>query len=233
MLRVFAFGFSSTKMHDSNEQSKMFTVLTNMVAENRINDIRTNSNVDCLRKNTIAVVKNSTNFAGQDIVTTITDRCSELVAEGQRIATSQEVLKSLHFSSIKTREHSIKDAHAHTLEWTYNTQFVTWSQSREGIYWIDGKAGSGKSTLMKYLYNNPRTRHNLEVWISSTNSNPRANIVVASYFSWSGDTKLQKSQQGLLQSLLHHSTCQSAVTLNNLPQISVRGQRKIFLFDAQ
>jgi hypothetical protein len=31
-------------------------------------------------------------------------------------------------------------------------------------YWIRGKAGSGKSTLMKFLVSDPRTKFTLKIW---------------------------------------------------------------------
>jgi effector-binding domain-containing protein len=42
--------------------------------------------------------------------------------------------------------------------------FTQWLHSQQSLYWITGKPGSGKSTLMKYLYNDPRTLENLELW---------------------------------------------------------------------
>lgn len=77
------------------------------------------------------------------------------------------------------------------------TGFLTWLRYRSDIYWISGKAGSGKSTLMKYIVENARTKEKLESWAG------QAKVVTAScFFSSSGDS-LQKSQQGLLQSFLY------------------------------
>lgn len=35
--------------------------------------------------------------------------------------------------------------------------FVAWLEEGDGLYWIAGKAGSGKSTLMKYIASHPST----------------------------------------------------------------------------
>ena len=59
-----------------------------------------------------------------------------------------------------------------------------------------GKAGSGKSTLMKFLASDLRTRKALTSWSGKTS------LFVARHFFWHARTTLQKSQQGLLQSLL-------------------------------
>jgi hypothetical protein len=42
--------------------------------------------------------------------------------------------------------------------------FLNWISSRVGIFHISGKLGSGKSTLMKYLYSHRHTKSLLEKW---------------------------------------------------------------------
>lgn len=59
---------------------------------------------------------------------------------------------------------SIKDAYKDTLKWALGPKdttspkwdhLPTWLQSSSsGRYWVSGKAGSGNSTLMKYLLKN-------------------------------------------------------------------------------
>src|SRR3569833_2497551 len=52
----------------------------------------------------------------------------------------------------------IKDAADYTFDWVWKPQgFEAWLKSGGGIYWIVGKPGSGKSTMMKYLSSHPRT----------------------------------------------------------------------------
>ncbi|KAK8090418.1 hypothetical protein PG997_005379 [Apiospora hydei] len=41
---------------------------------------------------------------------------------------------------------------------------VAWLRHGDGIYWINGKLGSGKSTLMKYVYEHSKTRDELKSW---------------------------------------------------------------------
>ncbi|TID01796.1 hypothetical protein CH35J_004569 [Colletotrichum higginsianum] len=70
------------------------------------------------------------------------------------------LLACLYFRQEIVRFHDIKPAHKGTFEWIYSeprlgangatwTNFHDWLQNDSGIYWISGKAGSGKSTLMK------------------------------------------------------------------------------------
>lgn len=62
-------------------------------------------------------------------------------------------------------------------------------------YWLSGKPGSGKSTLMKYMASE---------FLSNMRDHKTAGIeiVVASFFFWSEGTTLQKSVVGLLRSIL-------------------------------
>jgi hypothetical protein len=137
----------------------------------------------------------------------ISQQCLILGAEGKTLAFSQKIIKSLYFKHIKVRQDNIKAAHSRTFEWIFKgphndpktpcARFLEWMMSCNGIYWISGKAGSGKSTLMKYLCYEIRTHDALKSWAGS------AKLVVATYFFWSAGNAMQKSQQGLLQSLLH------------------------------
>jgi hypothetical protein len=96
-------------------------------------------------------------------------------------------------------------------EWIYQgstqetrswSNFAEWLRRDDGIFWIAGKAGSGKSTLMKYLYDNPKTREELCCWSKSNT------LIVAAFFFWKTGTSMQKSQIGLLQSLLYETLSQ-------------------------
>jgi len=69
-----------------------------------------------------------------------------------------------------------------------NSSFVLWLVSdSDQIFWLSGKAVSGKSTLMKYLYNDNRTKKKLKKWAGG--SDP---ILAAFFFFERGDA-LQKS----------------------------------------
>lgn len=76
------------------------------------------------------------------------------------------------------------------------TGFLDWLETGRGIFWITGKAGSGKSTLMKFLSDHPETQRALNKW-----AGPKK-LHVASYYFWNRGFELQKSQRGLLRTLL-------------------------------
>lgn len=60
---------------------------------------------------------------------------------------------------METRKSVIYAADARTCQWIWDTNFTQWLRNRDSdskIFWIAGKPGSGKSTLMKYLCDCPR-----------------------------------------------------------------------------
>lgn len=110
------------------------------------------------------------------------------------------ILRNLHFGQLKDREFAIADAHARTFQWIYAvdsaSRFREWLEKSNGIYWVAGKAGSGKSTLMKFLTQYWATTSRLRDWAGDQE------LVVAKYFFWSAGTAVQKSQEGLYRALL-------------------------------
>ncbi|KAI0843496.1 hypothetical protein F5Y06DRAFT_291412 [Hypoxylon sp. FL0890] len=75
--------------------------------------------------------------------------------------------------------------------------FITWLEQDTGIFYISGKPGSGKSTLMKYLTRHPKTREYLTVWADGKK------LVLGSFFSWKPGSALQKSIKGLVRGMLY------------------------------
>ncbi|KAM0809263.1 hypothetical protein AB5N19_09606 [Seiridium cardinale] len=117
----------------------------------------------------------------------------------------RRILNCLHFRYIRDRVESIGLAHKTTFEWIYHppsyynvlwSDFPKWLKQDAGCYWINGKAASGKSTLMRFISSDPRLMEHLHAWAGELP------LVTASFFFWFLGTPLQKSQVGLLRSLL-------------------------------
>ncbi|KAI1382477.1 hypothetical protein F4677DRAFT_26786 [Hypoxylon crocopeplum] len=125
--------------------------------------------------------------------------------KGSQYSTEQVILEHLWFPGINDRYEIIADAHQNTFGWMFNigeqrspTAFDDWLSSNDTVYWIAGKPGSGKSTLMKFLQSQPHTVGRLRHWHEGRR------LVIAKYFFWiSGKSELQKSQVGLLRSLMY------------------------------
>lgn len=117
-----------------------------------------------------------------------------------------KILVSLWFATMQDREDTIHQAHHRTYEWLFCdpvaaqkpwSNFRTFLSNDTDIYWITGKAGSGKSTLTKFAVHHDRTAEALQQWANGKRLN-RAHF----YFYYKG-TKLEKSEAGVLRSLLH------------------------------
>ncbi|KAE9379481.1 hypothetical protein N431DRAFT_451335 [Stipitochalara longipes BDJ] len=77
------------------------------------------------------------------------------------------------------------------------SSFIKWAETGSGRYWINGKAGSGKSTLMRFIFDDPRIRANLEQWA------PPESLNTPAFFFWNSGAPEQKSQVGLLRSIIY------------------------------
>ncbi|RKK11570.1 hypothetical protein BFJ66_g9179 [Fusarium oxysporum f. sp. cepae] len=73
--------------------------------------------------------------------------------------------------------------------------FNSWLQSDDKLFYIQGKPGSGKSTLVKFILDQEQTNDLIQRW------SPDATIL--SYFFWKIGSEEQKSIKGLWCSLLY------------------------------
>lgn len=74
--------------------------------------------------------------------------------------------------------------------------FNQWLEHDSGLFYISGKPGSGKSTLMKYIANNDETIKRLDTWAGESK------LLHASFFFWRTGSPLQKSFKGLYRGIL-------------------------------
>ncbi|KAJ3549019.1 hypothetical protein NM208_g729 [Fusarium decemcellulare] len=73
--------------------------------------------------------------------------------------------------------------------------FRDWLECEQPVYWIRGKPGSGKSTLMKFIVSDRRTKGSLDKW--------RRGAVIVSHFFWKPGSTMEHSLKGCLCSLLY------------------------------
>ncbi|KAK9234515.1 hypothetical protein V1525DRAFT_435556 [Lipomyces kononenkoae] len=123
------------------------------------------------------------------------------------IALRDFILESLSFSSMKDREEGVDVAHDRTFEWIFDSNreilpgvdsLSKWLQKdgADGIFWVNGKAGSGKSTLMRFIIDHPQTQKLLGIWAGEKT------LITAGFYFWISGTVEQRSQTGLLRYLL-------------------------------
>ncbi|EIT79062.1 ankyrin repeat protein [Aspergillus oryzae 3.042] len=113
-------------------------------------------------------------------------------------------LESLRFEQIDSRHRTIRMAHAKTCQWLLSCQeYKDWinpglSGRHHGIFWIKGKPGTGKSTIMKFAF-------------SKTPRQVKDTTIISFFFNARGNS-LEKTVVGMYRSLL----CQ---LLDKLPDL--------------
>ncbi|KUJ11274.1 uncharacterized protein LY89DRAFT_674608 [Mollisia scopiformis] len=117
-----------------------------------------------------------------------------------------DILRWLNFRQMSWRYEEVPLPYQQTFQWIFQP-------SRDGLwddfnahlthqntvlpYWINGKAGSGKSTLMKFVVDDCRTEEALRRWAGDKQ------LLVVNFFFWNLGTLLPKSNVGMLRSLIH------------------------------
>ncbi|KAG8158351.1 hypothetical protein KVR01_012112 [Diaporthe batatas] len=115
---------------------------------------------------------------------------------------------SLWYETMEDREQTILPAYNRTLNWIFKSEgsprrerlpwddFNNFLSKDSGTYWVTGKAGSGKSTLMKFANLNPSLDAALQTWAAGRP------LVKASFYFYYLGTTMQKSLAGLLRSIV-------------------------------
>ena len=137
----------------------------------------------------------------------------KMLAEQRKMLTDEEnrrkamtIVETLKYQEMTDRQWQVRTADDSTLgglfvgkEFRQHPQIMnllSFLEGSSGLFWIQGKPASGKSTFMKYLLS--RSHGPDKLWSCS---DPQETLV-ASHFCWIAGSTMQKSQQGLLQSLL-------------------------------
>jgi ankyrin repeat protein len=116
-------------------------------------------------------------------------------SDGHALERRQRLLKCLEFPQIDARRTTIRGAHTRTCRWLLrHEKYQSWLDpgkqvQNHGFLWIRGKAGAGKSTMMKFVY--------LE-----TKKAKKPSMAVASFFFNARGDYLERSISGMYRSLL-------------------------------
>lgn len=116
---------------------------------------------------------------------------------------------SVRFEVIDTREAAIPQTFGTTYRWILDSNppkqggkplwesFPRWlTDNSSTVYWITGKPGSGKSTMMKFLLQQPLLREYLSRELGTLR------LLVVRYYAWNAGKDLQKSFEGLKKTLI-------------------------------
>lgn len=105
------------------------------------------------------------------------------------------ILDSLRFEQIDSRHSNIKAVYSKTCKWLLqHPDYTDWLDQdkfniHHGFLWINGKPGSGKSSLMKFAFTNAQRNTGINA------------ATVSFFFNARGDT-LEKTTAGMLRSIL-------------------------------
>ncbi|KAK8121610.1 hypothetical protein PG984_010280 [Apiospora sp. TS-2023a] len=129
------------------------------------------------------------------------------------------MMDGLGFSTIHVRQDAIPQNFQSTYGWIFDRRprcgpegpmwhsFPNWLQgSSDSVYWITGKPGSGKSTMMKYIAGSTATTQYLQKWAGPLP------VLAISYYAWIAGDSLQKSWDGLKRTMLLQAA-------NKMPEI--------------
>jgi energy-coupling factor transporter ATP-binding protein EcfA2 len=135
------------------------------------------------------------------------------LAERQR-QREDAILSSLYFADMNARERTIDSPCDDTFGWIFDEQITErehyrekeicnlmsrWLEHEHGMFFIVGKAGSGKSTLMRFLAGHKQTRTLLESWAGRHD----CALTVCAHYFWCSGNQPQSSQEGLWRSILY------------------------------
>ncbi|EKG10637.1 hypothetical protein MPH_12269 [Macrophomina phaseolina MS6] len=163
--------------------------------------------LDCLEKNAVYY---------SDIQEAIR-RNPRSAVDAFELASSEEfeasILLTLWFHGIDSQEDEIHQPCANTLHWIFQeplpeqsrwSGFSDWlgKEAEKQVYWITGKAGAGKSTLMKYICSHENTVQLSRGWARNER------LVRAQCFVGSREMSKQVSKKRLLRTLLYKSLAQ-------------------------
>ncbi|KAL2214042.1 hypothetical protein CC79DRAFT_1391923 [Sarocladium strictum] len=145
------------------------------------------------------------------------------LSQGTRHKLEQVFIHRLRYNNMRERESSIKEAQEGTFLWVLEdkqtapapaSNIRAWLETDDQLYWITGKAGSGKSTLMRYMCQpiplgeetgsqeggkgvKARCEQYLKQWAGDNEK-----LTVASFYFWAIGDRSQASQEGLFRTIL-------------------------------
>jgi ABC-type polysaccharide/polyol phosphate transport system ATPase subunit len=113
-------------------------------------------------------------------------------------ATKKSLIKQLYFDKINERLTGLTAAQQGTCRWfLIKLEYISWQdvtqqQDHGGFLWIKGKPGTGKSTLMKFLFEK-----------AEVNTKGDFSQIMISFFFFTLGITEEKSITGLYRSLLY------------------------------
>jgi hypothetical protein len=163
-------------------------------------------------------------------------RADKTFSTAQTTTNHKAFLDSLWYAEIFDRQQTIKAPSFDTFEWIFDDSvlpedlfelqyepdrmremmrgsFARWLRDDERLFWISGKVGSGKCSLMSLIQDDPRTEQALAGWAQGRR------LHTFSFYFWRPGSPLQKRIHGLLRSLLYQLAKAKPAVVNLISSI--------------
>ncbi|KAI0098831.1 hypothetical protein GGR51DRAFT_537125 [Nemania sp. FL0031] len=183
-----------------------------LITEEMICKLPSDSTLDHLRIDLLRAIKEhgANNETSSQHHTLFSSLLTKMTREERELHAKSQILEQLVFQDYRDREDRILAAHEETFKWVLTNDhrdgyedkrwsgFVSWLRADgDPLYWVTGKPGSGKSTLMKFIVHNPVCAMRLAAWGGNVP------ILILRFYFWNSGANIQCSQEGLFRSLLH------------------------------
>lgn len=129
-------------------------------------------------------------------------------------AKARDLMKALAFEGMGDRLRTVGPACIDTCTWFLRTkEYISWRDptdrpSHNGVMWIKGKAGTGKSTLMRHIHDHARKQY-------------EDHTVVAFFFNGRSPEALAKSTEGMYRSIVHQ-------LYDHIPRLRTAASQQLF-----
>jgi hypothetical protein len=146
--------------------------------------------------------------AVSQVTTTVTEKNDQRLSLEAR----KQLLDSLYFEALNQRQDFIETRvgdFGKTFQWIFHDDakhdFTKWLRDSTGIYWINGLAASGKSSLMAFIYRQVKVEGAkiLQDW-----AKPRSVRILSFFFYKASNDALLKTFSGFWRSLCYQLLCQ-------------------------
>ncbi|KAK3984481.1 hypothetical protein QBC44DRAFT_388299 [Cladorrhinum sp. PSN332] len=148
------------------------------------------------------------------------------ISSADRHGAEMSIIRSLCYESMGLRAEAIPGAHAKTFHWIFEeprlgdddeslwSSFSGWlgRKDHQEVYWVTGKPGAGKSTLMRFILENCRSK--LVACLNGWSDN--VPVLLAGFYAWNTGKELQKSLEGLLRTVLYQFLLESPTLVDKL-----------------
>jgi hypothetical protein len=166
---------------------------------------------------TVSDLQNSIR-TGNDHITQKIDSLTQKVLDMDKPDLRKAFVDSLFFPDYERREKALSGPSPKTFEWIFNrdgvADLISWRQVRwpsfpqwlenadsNQQYWLSGKAGSGKSTLMAHIIREDMALHRTKGYLKTWHSNKPLHIL--KFFLFRAGRERQAGLEYLLKSLLY------------------------------